>query len=244
MPAARANHATRKKVLLLIVGLLGVAALFEVRFLIKFFSIKEISCQLDGKECPASVQQAVSVLKGKSLFATDYQEILREQSLPLPITLQSIKKHLPQRIELAFSTQTLAYQLLTSEGTVAVTATGIPFKENATQAATSIELKPTYSDVLASPEQIKPEVHEPLQKLANALQTTQLAVEKVSWVDKDTIILIMKSEQHTALLDASDPEAAIKKLQLILNSAEYQAVAPKVKEIDLRFTLPVLRMRQ
>ena len=244
MPAARSKNSARTRITFVILAVLIAIAVYELKVVLNFFQIKQINCTLDAQACPDSVATALTVLEGKSLFLTDYSEILREKGLPLPITLHDVEKQLPQTISLAFKTQPLAYQLKTNDGMVAVSEAGLPFKENTIPAPITVELQPALGDILATPTQVRTDVHEPLKALSQALQTSKLRLSKITWVDKDTIILTMDKEQQTALLDTQDPQAAIAKLQLIVDSQEYQAVAENVREIDLRFNLPVLRMKQ
>jgi hypothetical protein len=244
MSAARPTHSLQTRVTFLIVGLLILLAVYELKVVLNFVTVKHINCELDSQKCPASVVDALKILEGKSLFLTDYSEILREQGLPLPITLKTITKELPQTLNLTFVTQPLAYQLFTNEGMISVSESGLPFKENTIPAPVTIELTPPLASILASPTEVQPAVHQPLTALSHTLQESKVAVKKITWVDKDTIILIMNEEQQTAVLDVQDPQAAVRKLELIAVSPEYQAVEKNVREIDLRFNLPVLRMKQ
>lgn len=226
-----------------VIILIGVA-IFAGKMVISSFSVKNIECQLDQQTCPESLTNSLTVLHGKPLFFTNYQSILQEQRVPLPVTLTQVKKHLPNTLNLEFSSQNLAYMIQTNEGTIAVSTTGVLFKDTTVLPPTTIEVKPELSSVLDPNHAIQAPIHTAFLELVTTLEKSDLPVKHISWVDKDTINLIMNDGQLNAVVDQKNPRVAIEKLELIIKSQEYQAVQENVQEIDLRFDLPVLRMRQ
>lgn len=244
MPTAH-SHPDRRRSLLIGISLaLLIFIGYEFKIILNIFTIRQIDCILDKQSCPQNLQEQLEVLKGKSLFATDYANILHQSGLPLPVTLESVDKELPTTVSLEFVTQPLAYQLETSSGKFSISQSGIPFKETTVTVPITITLTPSLETILENPSLLKSNVHQPLLLLAQALQTEKMEISKVTWVDKDTITLIMDGEPQTVILDSHNPAAAVGKLKRIIASTEYRSVAQTVREIDLRFDLPVLRMQQ
>jgi hypothetical protein len=54
----------------------------------------------------------------------------------------------------------------------------------------------------------------------------------------------MDGEEQVVLLDCVDIEMQVAKLSILLRASEYQEKRTTIKEIDMRFELPVLRMLQ
>lgn len=223
------------------VGLLlfGVSSFF-----IQFFQVSQIDCLLDEKPCPPELISYTDYFKGQPMFGTDYSQILTEHSYPLPILLQDVQKQLPNKLELHFTTQPLSYLLTSGERRLVISTTGKISEDPNLTAPVSIAVQPGLDQILETEHQVKASIHSCLNTFAEALTDSLLRQAKVSWVDKDTITLIMNGEQQTVFLDCEDPRTAINKLIFILAAPEFQEKKATIKEIDVRFDLPVLRMQQ
>lgn len=223
---------------------LGLLVFGVSNFFIQFFQVSQINCLVDEKPCPAELLSYTDYFKGQPMFGTDYSQILTQHSYPLPILLRDVQKQLPNKLELHFTAQPLSYLLTSGERRLVVSATGQIFEDPNLTAPVSIALQPDLDQILEAEHQVKATIHSCLNTFAEALTDPIVRLSKVSWVDKDTITLIMNGEQQTVFLDCEDPSAAINKLKFILAAPEFQEKKATIKEIDVRFDLPVLRMQQ
>lgn len=239
----QAQQSVRSSVL---AQLIGIGLLLSGVFtLIQFvFQVKTVICRLDDQSCPIELQQYADQVVGRSMFGVDYSEVLAQQEYPLPTQLSSVKKQLPHQLELAFASQPLEYKLLVGEQVYSVSKTGALFTQTDLPAPITITVSQDFSQLTESEDQLQPSIHTCLHTLAQGLNTPSLKQSQLTWLDKDTITLIMNGEQQTIFLDCENPSTQLHDLQRILTSPEFQEKSADIKEIDMRFELPVLRMQQ
>ncbi len=225
-------------------GLLVIVVIGAIFWLQQFFQVSQVACVLDGRSCPENLTTYTTNFHGLPIFGYDYTTVLETTPFPLPILLTQVKKELPNKLHLEFSMQPLAYQLTTPERKLTISEAGRVFEESNLAAPIEVAVIPPLEQILASETQVQTNVHDCIKNLAKALTVHNLLQSKVSWVDKDTITLIMNGEQQTAILDCTNPAVAVRKLAVIVSSPEYQEKKATIKEIDVRFDLPVLRIQQ
>ena len=61
------------------------------------------------------------------------------------------------------------------------------------------------------------------------------------WVDKSTIQLSIENRSEMFVIDSEQPTLELHRLAIVLASNEYRAISEPKQELDLRFTMPVLR---
>jgi hypothetical protein len=214
----------------------GAASLIGI-----IFQVKETSCLLDSKSCPPELSAYTQNLVGQSMFGVDYAAVLSQFEYPLPLKLTKTEKYLPNRAVLQFETQALAYKLKSGDQVLTVSEVGQVFSDPNLQAPLTIALTPALETILVDQTHLKPELHSCLQELSSAFAKAKIPPGELSWLDKDTITLIMNGEQQTVFLDCEKPSQQLHNLTLILAAPEFQEKSETIKEIDLRFELPVLR---
>ena len=77
--------------------------------------------------------------------------------------------------------------------------------------------------------------------IIDTIEELSLPINQLTWLDKSTIQLSMIDRSEIAVIDSESPRLELQRLSLILQSKEYQALSEPKKELDLRFTMPVLR---
>lgn len=240
--AHKSNFRTIIRAIVAVVGL-GIV-IGVIYFIGTFFRVKTVKCTLDNEVCPEALQSSLNVLQNQSLFFVDLQKAATKNGIPVPATLTKLKKQLPHTVSVEFSSETLLYQLQTDQGMVAISSSGTVFHDIAERPPITIEVKPPLNQLITADGHLLPDMHQGLVAVVENLGKYQLPISHITWVDKDSILLIMNEGQLTGIIDSKSPNTELEKLQTILQSDQYQKVASTVKEIDVRFKLPVLRMKQ
>lgn len=222
----------------------GLIVIGIFSFLNSFFTVSTVECRIDQRSCPDELLGYMEHFKGLPIFGRDYSQVLQEHFYPLPILLTDTEKYLPNTVILHFTTQPLAYQLSIGDRKLTVSTGGLVFENPELTAPIAITVHSPFEQMTVSETQMQPAVHTCLISLVEQLQAANLPPAKVSWVDKDIITLIMDGEQQTIFLDCENPSSQVAKLSLLVSSPEYQDTRTSIREVDMRFDLPVLRMQQ
>ncbi|MBP7768532.1 hypothetical protein KA082_01730 [Candidatus Woesebacteria bacterium] len=225
-------------------SLIGVVCVVVAYFLVLGSPITHISCTLDSHECPIEIMNKIAGSEGKRLLGEDHLSRISAELGEHAVTIVSLKKQLPNQLVVVLESQPPAYRLKTKDTEVVVGEKGNIFTPSQRSQELTITTQQSLSEFTASNTTILPEIHTALFALCSAIQKAGLQVKTINWVDKDTIILIMNTEQLQAIVDLQHAAVQVKTLQTLLTSRERAALPKPITEIDLRFKFPVLRTAQ
>ncbi len=226
-----------------LVGML-ICLSIGVYFISRLFSVFTVRCTLDGQPCPAELSSYAEHFVGQPLFGVDYGHVLQTTPYSVPLNINTIQKQLPNTLYVDFHIPPVAYQLQSGERSISVTDTGAAFENPALTAPLTIYTTVAPEELMTPNQTLQPTIHACITTLQTSLTRYNFKRGKLSWVDKDTITLIMDGEQQIIFLDCAAIGTQVAKLSLLLSSTEYREKQATVKEIDMRFDLPVLRMQQ
>jgi hypothetical protein len=221
-----------------------VSLVFFIAGIGHFFRVQTIICTLDQQPCPTELHGYAGHLQGLPIFGYEYAQILNSKPYSLPLTIATVHKQLPSTILVDFHIPTLEYQIQSPDRKLSVTKSGTAYESPDLTAAFIVTTNLGADQFISAEKKIYQHIHSCISSLQTQLQQTNLLNTKVSWVDKDTITLIMDGEEQVVLLDCVDIEMQVAKLSILLRASEYQEKRTTIKEIDMRFELPVLRMLQ
>lgn len=210
----------------------------------QFFTVQKIDCVLtDGSECPDELKTQLDVLKDSSMFFTDYTHTLSQNSsVSQPYSLKKISKRLPATVITTFASEQSLVLLHQPASYHVISATGKAFPQTEEAAASlSHLLLVETNQSLISDNIVTSEFLTTMIEIIKSTEEFGLPIEKITWVDKSTIRLSMKERQEQAIIDSESPTIELQRLFLILQSTEYQNLSESKQELDLRFTMPVLR---
>jgi cell division septal protein FtsQ len=213
----------------------------------RFFTVQALSCQLtDASDCPAELQTQIEVLKNQPMFFTNYTKILSEKAtVSQPYSLTRITKRLPNTLRATFSSEQPLLLLHQTGSYQVISTTGKAFPQTEETAATLTHLLLVETDQnLIDNNVVIPEFLSTMKEIARSTEEYRLPIDKITWVDKSTIRLSMKERQEQAIIDSESPAIELQRLFLILQSKEYQNLTESKQELDVRFTMPVLRTAQ
>ncbi|NCO11932.1 MAG: hypothetical protein COZ34_01810 [Candidatus Pacebacteria bacterium CG_4_10_14_3_um_filter_34_15] len=199
------------------------------------FKINVINCRVSKNNCSQELYQKLEILKGKSLFFVNLdRELTNNEISTETILLQNYQKRFPGTISLEFSEEKVAYQLNLEENQLFISEFGniLPNNQNVVDLPT----------VSWNSKQSQ-ESHTKILKILNSVNGTDLIIEKITRInDKEIVINIKNNPPLIIDEDSIDSKVAI--LVTLLNSREIKEYGKPIKEIDLRFNLPVLRTAQ
>lgn len=216
-----------------------------------FFVIRVVTCRVDDQECTDQTQQALhSNLVGKSLFFTDIQQAVRAEDAEKSLTLVEVSKSLPHTVMLRFTSEQALYELQIVDAQSRVIGDQGTVKSelhSGTQKGSLAQVRVASPDSellsqLSQASRIPAQLHEPIRTILLTLQEERVEFSQITWVSSDEIWVDVGSVR--AIMDAQHPAGNVQALAQILESVRSSPPPQPLREIDLRFTLPVLRTVQ
>ncbi len=199
------------------------------------FKIGVINCQVAENNCSQELYQKLEVLKGKSLFFVNIDEELANNEISTEtILLQNYQKTFPGTILLEFSEEKVAYQLITEENQLFISEFGnvLPSNQNV-NGLPQVSWNSTLSD----------ESHSKIIKILDSVKGTNFTINNISRLNNQEIRIDIKDNPQI-IIDEDSIDSKVGILVTLLNSREIKEYEEPIKEIDLRFNLPVLRTAQ
>lgn len=229
-------------VLRVIAVIIILAVVATVFFLVRsFFTVKTIDCQLlSGETCSPELISSLDPLLGSSMFFEDYsQKFSTSQSLNQPVSLVTFKKELPNSLLIVFQQEPTAYTIKSGDTTVVVSKTGRIFTHQ--MDTTGLMLVEMTGEFTTSEGFVDSSIHQSILGIILTSSELQLPLTQITWVDKSTIKLSMENRTEVFIIDSERPSLELNKISLVLKSNEYRNIEEPKQELDVRFTMPVLR---
>lgn len=209
--------------------------ILSVAYFNNWFVIKEIRCTVDDASCSPEMFSQFQVLLGKQYFFTDFLKkttSLIDSSL---YTVESVKKESLGVIHISLSQIGSRYHLLYESGEL---LTVYPTGELKQEPASGL---PTIAMIgNSSSSSLPPQLHLALSSALVELSRAQLKWQTIKVVSQEKILIELETGQRV-IIDTSDSSSRLQVLPQLLVQDSIQELDPPVKEIDLRFNLPVLR---
>lgn len=213
----------------------------------KIFTVQAVECQLsDGSNCPDELTSQIDMLKTNPMFFTDYAHILTQNStVAQPYSLQKISKRLPSTLRTTFAAEQPLLLLHQTGSYHVISASGKAFTQTEETAAnlSHLLLVETNEKIIQN-NIVTSDFLSTMNVVVDSIDEYLLPIEKVTWVDKSAIKLSMKERQELIIIDSESPAIQLQRLFLILQSKEYENLPESKLELDVRFTMPVLRTTQ
>jgi cell division septal protein FtsQ len=206
--------------------------------------VKHLTCLLDDHECPSEVMAQLTTLTTNSLFMSDLEAKATQALGNLPgYQLVSLKRQLPQTLIVSVKKNPALYRLraLSAPETKIVDSQGYlyPVESDPTTTLPQVIISDEQWQVILENSQVSSELQSKINQTITALGVEQITFTHLE-LSSSTIALISLSPQTTAVLDLTAAHRDVKKLSLVLKGLE-PATLTQIQEIDVRYTLPVLR---
>lgn len=228
-------------------GILGFFIVISLLYflLVKFFVIEKIDC-IDLQTDQMFACDHFDDLKNKSLFFTNFdqqdsfKQVVYDQANNKIYQIIDYKKELPDKLIVFLSERQLAYRIkIENQADYLVNVEG-RVKENDPQfQLPEASISVNWQDEILVDDQINPQLHHFTYSLLEALKKIEYV--KVNFETNEEIKIFLKGSRVAILDYDADPKLAIIKLEMVLNEVDFESFETEVKEIDLRFKMPVLR---
>lgn len=202
-------------------------------FLGSLFKINTINCTISQKNCSPEIYKKLEIFKGKSIFFVDFdKELSADNSNFETILLENYKKYFPGTVNLNFSEEKVLYELNLGNEHYFISEFGNILGNNqGINNLTKVNLANNQ------------EKHSKIAEIINISNKNKFQVESIDW-NNDEEIIIKILDNPKLIFDIQSINTKINSIGLLLNSREIKEYKEPIKEIDLRFDLPVLRTSQ
>ena len=196
--------------------------------------INVIHCQISNMNCNPELYSKLEVLRGKSLFFVNLDKELSSNGLELKtLFLKEYQKKFPNTIILNFNEEKALYQLEVEGNRSIISELGNTLQSN----QKNEQLPQVVWNNDDTPDHLK------IIKIINSAKNNNLKVDKIIWENNKEIIIKINSSPKI-IIDTETLNSKIDMLGILLTSREIKDYEETIKEIDLRFNLPVLRTTQ
>ncbi len=235
-------------------ALIGMAVLFSQ---INFFTIKKVTCSLDGYPCPLAFEPILVSLHGQNIFKLNHKTVIN-QFLTFDLSLTDIKfnKRLPDNLAINLKRRLAIAQIVKTDH---LDFSGLDSTQSASlsgELTSAIFLLDKNGDIFTQTDQINTqlplislpgnldlmlgqnELSKALALLIVTLQSHFVSFTSLAWLDSNTYIIKTTAGPYAVLNPAKDFTQSVASLQYILSGFKIEEGLPT--KIDLRFDKPIL----
>lgn len=223
---------------------IGIFAFLSIFFIYLFGQkTSTIICTIGEESCPQEFAENISrVLTKKSFFFTDLTLVFQTEPLNSQVyQLETVEKKLPSTLILTFSQENALY-VVNQNGVYFISQSGkiLPNKQPSEQL-----LSITFSDEnnLVANSTLDENYHLLFSTIAQKISKHNFLPAQVEWKSDQEIALFLPN-MPKILLDIPAIQTKLDILDTIVYAREIEDRKDTVLEIDMRFNLPVLRMKQ
>lgn len=210
--------------------------------------IRQVECHLPNGIDSSEICLRLQPLVGNSFFFTDFENssvvnrALKAEDMAQTFSLESVKKQLPGTVIFELSQKAPLYRLL-AEGDqkYLVTESGQLKTDNPRLKLPEARLFPGWSDSFDSLDLKAASTHYFLKQLIMTAAEEQLKIETINFESSTLIRIKLDSQLFVVLEKNSQPSLEMKRLAVIIDNLNFKEIDTGIKEVDLRFKLPVLR---
>lgn len=225
---------------MLIVGVVTIVSLHVFQVLV----IKNIDCKIDDQDCSPEITDSTQALVGKSLFFTNFEAMIKDHVLDSHpgVSLVSFTKTLNGQLAIKLSKSQSGFWVSDgSDQKLYVNQLGqVDPEEEYLIGEILVVLPGEMFDQLIQEKQLNAELAGDLVEATSLLNRSQVKLNKVGFLPPELLILYLPQQIQIVLpLNKLD---MIVQIPLVIKYLKTQELT-QIREIDLRFKLPVLRDR-
>ncbi len=199
--------------------------------------VRAITCQIENEECPDELIQSLQPLQGSSLLFSKHESSI--SNLQSNYNLTSYSKQLPNTLHLTFSGLPNEALLRIDDHEYLLHSDGaLEESTEATQNTTIFEVPAAGID--SDNRRVKD-----AQLVTHVLEWNtsleQIRSEPERVIFNDQVVILKLNAGLQAIANLNESTTASQRLAIILEHAEVASIDTSIREIDLRFRLPVLR---
>lgn len=211
------------------------------------FKINEVRCQLSNfQECPPELENKLQTMQNKSLFVTqNNQHTFQTLTNINNYQLISTQIHLPNRITFTFHPINYVYEMSSAKSNGSVSDQGYISKaEHIPNNLPKVIIDSTSNTSLIfdqiEPNKIDHTFHSMIVDLITNLKTIGEIPQEIHYFSRHNLQIKLENN-ITIILDTDQILSNFRRLQLIKSNKKIIDELKPSNELDLRFTLPILR---
>ena len=219
-----------------------VAGLGYIMYTTQAFTVKSIDCVVKDNECSEGITTSLEKFKGRSIFFTDFEVEVKQEILNQHpgLSLVSLDKKLPGKLSLQFS-QNLQGLVVQDQagGFLYIDEYGYVIKDLIpTSQTVAITLPNHVFDRVKGEGFLDREMVAGIWAVAENATQTELEYRRI-FINDSGLVLIQLKGGLQAVLSLTEPEK-IRRLFQVVKGIDQEELET-IREIDLRFKLPVMR---
>ncbi|MBP7740798.1 hypothetical protein KA089_01285 [Candidatus Woesebacteria bacterium] len=211
--------------------------IITILILFYFFSLRisDIECQISNNNCNPEIYQKLESLKGKSIFFINLEKELNQNEIESEaILLTDYKKVFPGKLVLKFSQEKVLYLFEFDGNSSFISEFGN--KLNNDQNINNLPIV-NWNAPLDN------KIHYKIAMIINNVDSEKFSISKISRENENKTIIEIHNNPKI-IIDDNSTTAKLEMIKILLESKEIKEYEQPIKEIDLRFNLPVLRTTQ
>lgn len=227
----------------------SVLLLIITSILLAQLKITSINCTVQNQPCTEETTRILQKLIGKSIFFTNIEKELNNSQNTSGITIEKIGRELPSTLHIQVKTEPVLYSLESKDSNAKFSISNkgyiFPFVESSNNPTVIVN----NAETLISGSSVDEKAHQLISQIIS-IQVQGSFLKSIEYLSSNEIklqyselpILIVADPIPVSTLQHLDAIMyTVENTQLSTTSADVKPKQPNIKEIDLRFSLPVLR---
>jgi len=208
-----------------------------------WFNTRRVVCLLDNTTCPTELAQALSPLTKRSYLFTNFSTVTTELLPSNQYALIEVKKTIPWELQITLTSTGISYQITQSDGvSVFIDPTGAVTTNPNSKPSANLKSLQNFNELIPQ-EQLDPQLHIVLSATLLELQAAAISWETFT-IESPSKITIDLAQGIRVIIDTNSSADTISLLKELLDSEAVKQLSPPIQEIDLRFSLPALRVEK
>lgn len=205
-------------------------------------TVTSVICKQSTGDCTPPTLTILEGLRGSSFFFSDHEALARQKNQgSLPFTTLSIQKQLPGTLIITIREEPSLYKLQVGGVLSAVSNSG-----QLLTVSPSVQAVPTVSTTTIEDATTIKTVpfHQTIVSILNSLPKKYITANTTIEYYSPAEIRLFLPEEPQLIMSDPPPSYALQHIESLLYTVETATQSQKIKEIDLRFNLPVLRTEE
>lgn len=202
------------------------------------FNVREIDCTVEENPCPEEISNQLSSLRSKSYFFTNFADETHTLLGNGTYSVLEARQVHPWKIEIKLTQIGTQYQLVGENGEKNIVLPNGKTEPGENMSLAQISTQDPKAYITNS--YVHEDLHKALSILVQELQTTAIKWKSITVESPQKILIELETNQRV-IIDTTLTSGQISLIPQIVAHSAVQELTPGIKEIDLRFNLPVLR---
>lgn len=219
------------------------SALLVLPLSIVFLPVGQVQCQLVPEgNCPGTLQTSLQSLQGNFLVLTSFEEKVTSLPIPPGYALVESKKKLPNTLQLTFQKESALFQVRCVDCPEPLLIGEHSHRLHPQDSPVPTFDMPYTTTELVTDQTLHQIYFQPLSQIVLSLYKQGLIFQNGKWNSPEEVRLEVADKPELIVsTEAIDHQLAV--LAALLSGDSLDQIPEPVREIDLRYNMPVIRTR-